>query len=80
MYKIIVVFEFHSGSKSMFANRISYWLNVKGPSVSLSDACCSSVLALELAYQAIMRGDCEAAIVGGGNICLHPYSLIHFGR
>ncbi|XP_037872512.2 fatty acid synthase [Bombyx mori] len=67
-------------SKTMFANRISYWLNVKGPSMAIDEACCSSTAAIEQAYLAMTRGECEAAIVGGTNICLHPHSLIHHGR
>ncbi|XP_045518361.1 fatty acid synthase-like [Pieris brassicae] len=67
-------------SKAMFANRISYWLNSKGPSMVVDQACCSSSVALELAYQAIKRGDCEAALVGGSSLCLHPHSFIHYGR
>ncbi|XP_059052885.1 fatty acid synthase-like [Achroia grisella] len=67
-------------SKSMFANRISYWLNAKGPSLSVDDACCSSLAALEQAYLALTRGDCIAAIVGGSHLCLHPQSSIHYGR
>ncbi|KOB69781.1 Uncharacterized protein OBRU01_16351, partial [Operophtera brumata] len=66
-------------SKTMFANRISYWLNAKGPSHSIDAACCSSTVALEQAYQAITRGECEAAIVGGTNLCLHPQSSVHCG-
>ncbi|KAL4720068.1 hypothetical protein ACJJTC_008645 [Scirpophaga incertulas] len=67
-------------SKAMFANRISYWLNVKGPSVNIDAGCCSSMTALEQACQAIWRGDCEAAVVGGGNLCLHPQTAIHYAR
>ncbi|XP_045454234.1 fatty acid synthase-like [Melitaea cinxia] len=67
-------------SKSMFANRISYWLNGKGPSIAVDAACNSSTRALELAYQAITRGECEAAIVGGASLSLHPQSTIHYGR
>ncbi|CAF4885198.1 unnamed protein product [Pieris macdunnoughi] len=67
-------------SKAMFANRISYWLNSKGPSMVVDQSCCSSSVALELAYQAIKRGDCEAALVGGSALCLHPHSFIHYGR
>ncbi|XP_013141731.1 PREDICTED: fatty acid synthase [Papilio polytes] len=67
-------------NKSMFANRISYWLNAKGPSMSIDESCCSSIAALEQAYLAMSRGDCEAAIVGGGNICLHPQASLHYGR
>ncbi|XP_047538457.1 fatty acid synthase-like isoform X1 [Vanessa atalanta] len=67
-------------SKTMFANRISYWLNAKGPSMAIDEACSSSTGALELAYLAIIRGECEAAIVGGANLCLHPQSSVHYGR
>ncbi|CAH0696877.1 unnamed protein product [Spodoptera exigua] len=67
-------------SKTMFANRISYWLNAKGPSMSIDEACCSSTAALEQAYLAMSRGDCEAAIVGGAYLCLHPQSSVHYGR
>ncbi|XP_052739228.1 fatty acid synthase [Bicyclus anynana] len=67
-------------SKSMFANRISYWLNAKGPSMNIDEGCCSSTQALEQAYLAIKRGECEAAVVGGSNLCLHPQSSIHYGR
>ncbi|KAJ8711408.1 hypothetical protein PYW07_008650 [Mythimna separata] len=67
-------------SKTMFANRISYWLNAKGPSMSIDMACCSSTAALEQAYLALSRGECEAAIVGGAYLCLHPQSSVHYGR
>ncbi|KAI5632206.1 acyl transferase domain-containing protein [Phthorimaea operculella] len=67
-------------SKSMFSNRISYWLNAKGPSVSVDLACCSSMAALEQAYLAISRGECEAAVVGGAHLSLHPQSTVHCGR
>ncbi|KAJ8713070.1 hypothetical protein PYW08_008374 [Mythimna loreyi] len=67
-------------SKTMFANRISYWLNAKGPSMSVDMACCSSTVALEQAYLALSRGECEAAIVGGAYLCLHPQSSVHYGR
>lgn len=64
----------------MFANRISYWLNAKGPSMTLDDACCGSVVALEEACKAINSGIIEAAIVGGTNTCLAPHSQVHYNR
>ncbi|RVE44007.1 hypothetical protein evm_011362, partial [Chilo suppressalis] len=67
-------------NKAMFANRISYWLNLRGPSMSIDEACCSSSAALDLAYQAMSKGECEAAIVGGANLLLHPETSIHTGR
>ncbi|KAJ0172969.1 hypothetical protein K1T71_011145 [Dendrolimus kikuchii] len=67
-------------NKAMFANRISYWLNVKGPSMAIDQACCSSLAALELAYLAVQKGECEAAIVGGASLNLHPQSSVHISR
>ncbi|XP_038216620.1 fatty acid synthase-like [Zerene cesonia] len=73
-------FGIMGSSKTMFANRISYWLNTKGPSMSIDQSCCSSVLALELAYQAMNRGDVDAALVGGASLCLLPQSSVHLRR
>ena len=56
----------------MYANRISYWLDSKGPSYALDVACSSSMACLEHAYKSISSGICEAAIVGGCNLCMHP--------
>ncbi|XP_025993195.1 fatty acid synthase [Solenopsis invicta] len=67
-------------SRAMLANRISYWLGVTGPSYALDSACSSSLIALEHAYQSLIKGQCEAAIVGGSNLCLHPYVSLQFAR
>ncbi|XP_046964466.1 fatty acid synthase-like [Vanessa cardui] len=67
-------------NKSMFANRISYWLNAKGPSLSIDQACCSTFAALEAGYQAILRGECDTAIVAASSLCLHPQSIVHYHR
>lgn len=64
----------------MFANRISYWLNAKGPSITLDASCSGSMLCIEKAYEAMSRGDIEAAIVGGCNIHLNPQACIHYDR
>ncbi|CAH0402646.1 unnamed protein product [Chilo suppressalis] len=64
-------------SKSMTANRISYWLNLKGPSIHLDGGGCGGLLALEKAREAIIRGYCEAAIVGVGKLILHPHTPIN---
>lgn len=64
----------------MLANRISYWLGVTGPSYTLDSACSSSLIALEHAYRYLQDGQCDAAIVGGSNLCLHPYVSLQFSR
>ncbi|KAI0325192.1 ketoacyl-synt-domain-containing protein [Cubamyces sp. BRFM 1775] len=53
---------------SMIANRLSYYLDLRGPSVPVDTACNSSLSATHMAVQAILHGECEAAIVGGAQI------------
>ncbi|CAD6237321.1 GSCOCG00002249001-RA-CDS, partial [Cotesia congregata] len=67
-------------SKAMLANRISHWLGVTGPSYNVDTACSSSFFAMEHAYRAIRDGRCDAAIVGGANLSLHPYVTLSFHR
>ncbi|XP_028048583.1 fatty acid synthase-like [Monomorium pharaonis] len=68
------------GSKSMTANMISYFLNLKGPSTTIDSACSSSLHALAYGYDCIMSGLCEDAIIGTTNLCLHPMMTLHFAR
>lgn len=49
----------------MVANRVSYHLDLRGPSIPLDTACSSTLHATYLAVQALRNGDCEAAVVGG---------------
>ncbi|KAJ8668384.1 hypothetical protein QAD02_010047 [Eretmocerus hayati] len=56
-----------------FPNTISYCLGLTGPSCAIDTACSSSMSALETAYRAINDGQCEAALVGGANLCLLPH-------
>lgn len=62
----------------MMANRISYTLGLTGPSFSLDTACSSSMYALDSAFNAIRSGECEAALVCGANLLLHPHTTINF--
>lgn len=54
------------------ANRVSYLLDLHGPSQPVDTACSSSLVALHLACESIRRGECGAALVGGVNLYLHP--------
>ncbi|MFZ2754256.1 MAG: type I polyketide synthase, partial [Lysobacteraceae bacterium] len=58
---------------SSIANRVSYFMNLGGPSLSLDTMCSSSLTAIHLASQAIRNGDCNMAIAGGVNLIVHPY-------
>lgn len=53
------------------ANRISYVMNLQGPSMTVATACSSSLTAIHLARQAILNGECELALAGGVNLSLH---------
>ncbi|KAJ6449449.1 hypothetical protein C8R45DRAFT_1084229 [Mycena sanguinolenta] len=55
------------------ANRISYALDLTGPSIHLDTACSSSLTALHLAISAIEQGDCSAALVGAAQINRDPF-------
>ncbi|CAH0677167.1 unnamed protein product [Chilo suppressalis] len=67
-------------NKAMYANRVSYWIDGKGPSYALDLACSSSSACLEHAYRSISTGQCDAAIVGGCNLCMHPCMSLNLMR
>ncbi|KAF9466964.1 polyketide synthase [Collybia nuda] len=54
-----------AGYPSMIANKVSYHLDLLGPSLPTDTACSSTLTAFHLAVQALRAGECEAAVVGG---------------
>lgn len=64
----------------MVANRLSYTLDFTGPSLTIDTACSSSMYALDLAFNAIRSGECDAALVCGANLQLHPLTTLNFQR
>lgn len=65
-------------SHAVLVNRVSYALNLQGPSEAIDTACSSSLVAIHNAIQAIQSGDCEVAIAGGVNAMLTPALFIAF--
>ena len=60
---------------AMLANRLSWFYDLRGPSISLDTACSSSMIALHLAVESMRNGESDMSIVGGCNLMLNPDTL-----
>lgn len=71
-----------SGSLASIANRVSYFLNLHGPSMTLDTMCSSSLTAIHLACQDIKLGRTKMAIAGGVNVSIdaNKYSMLSAGQ
>ena len=55
----------HGNDKDYLASWISYKLGLTGPSVTVQTACSTSLVAVHLAVQGLLSGDCDMALAGG---------------
>ncbi|RQX68884.1 putative type I fatty acid synthase, partial [Toxoplasma gondii CAST] len=65
---------------SVIANRVSYCLGLRGPSVPVDTACSSSLVAADFAFEKLMLRDCTMALVTGVNLMLTPHLFIAFSK
>ncbi len=54
--------------KDFLASRVSYKLNLRGPALAVQTACSTSLVAIHLAAQALLGGECDLALAGGVTI------------
>ena len=59
-------------SRALLSNRLSYYFDWHGPSISVDTACSSSLAAIHLGVQALRNGECTASCVAGSNLILGP--------
>ena len=54
-----------ANDKDYLATRVSYKLNLKGPSINIQTACSTSLVAVHLACESLLNGECDLVLAGG---------------
>jgi acyl transferase domain-containing protein/acyl carrier protein len=65
---------------AVVANRVSYFLDLRGPSVLVDTMCSSSLVAVDLACRSLRTGESAAALAGGVNLQLSPDYYVAMSR
>lgn len=63
VYQVLI-----GNEKDYLTSRVSYKLNLRGPSVTVQTACSSSLVAVHMACQSLLNGECDIALAGGVSI------------
>lgn len=75
--------DVHTGTgtaHSIIANRLSYWLDLQGPSLTVDTACSSSLVAIHLAVMSLRARESDLALAGGTNLILTPEPSVAFAK
>ncbi|MGI6668749.1 MAG: SDR family NAD(P)-dependent oxidoreductase [Acetivibrionales bacterium] len=69
-----------SPSNASIANRISYYFDFNGPSITIDTMCSSSLTAIHLACASLQKGEIDVAVAGGVNVTIHPSKYIMLNK
>ncbi len=78
--KAVEAYDTIGTSTSILVNRISYLLDIHGPSQAIDTACSSSLVALHEAVKSIESGLCEMAFAGGVHTMFRPEVTMSYGQ
>ncbi len=67
-------------SHGVAAGRLSYLLNLHGPSMAIDTACSSSLVAIHLACQSLRAGECSLALAGGVSALITPEETVSLSK
>ncbi len=83
VYQDLTSLDAYSATGTSFPivpNRLSYFLNLRGPSIAVDTACSASLVAVHLACQSLLRFESQLCLVGGVNLMLTPEPTIIFSQ
>ncbi len=78
--RAIDIYTSTGGAHSIAANRLSYLLDLQGPSLVIDTACSSSLVAIHLACQSLRAGEIDLAVAGGVNLILTPEATLTYSK
>ena len=67
-------------SSAVIPNRISYVMDLRGPSMNVDTACSSSLVSLHHAVRALRDHECDVALAGGVNVLASPFASLMFSE
>ena len=78
--EIVDTYTSSGGAHSIVANRLSYFFDLRGPSIAVDTACSSSLVALHMACRSLRNGECDMALAGGVHLLVTPSSSIALSK